>query len=78
MLTVLSLTALVSCNDEKSDTSEPSAETAAGRVDAVVGVIKKIPFPGKRGEAGLAAQREALAVRADEAAYELKLTESQR
>lgn len=27
MLTVLSLTALVSCNDEESDTSEPSAET---------------------------------------------------
>jgi cobalt-zinc-cadmium efflux system outer membrane protein len=54
------------------------AETAAGRVDAVVGVSQKIPFPGKRREAGLAAQREALAVRADVAAYELKLTEQVR
>jgi len=53
-------------------------ETAAGRVDAVVGVSQKIPFPGKRREAGLAAQREALAVRADVAAYELKLTEQVR
>lgn len=53
-------------------------ETAAGRVDAVVGVSQKIPFPGKRREAGLAAQREALAVRADAAAYELKLTEQVR
>jgi outer membrane protein TolC len=53
-------------------------ETAAGRVDAVVGVSQKIPFPGKRREAALAAQREALAVRADAAAYELKLTEQVR
>jgi cobalt-zinc-cadmium efflux system outer membrane protein len=53
-------------------------ETAAGRVDAVVGVSQKIPFPGKRREAGLAAQREALVVRADVAAYELKLTEQVR
>lgn len=53
-------------------------ETAAGRVDAVVGVSQKVPFPGKRREAGLAAQREALAVRADAAAYELKLTEQVR
>jgi len=53
-------------------------ETAAGRVDAVVGVSQKFPFPGKRREAGLAATREALAVRADAAAYELKLTEQVR
>ncbi|MFT6862822.1 MAG: cobalt-zinc-cadmium efflux system outer membrane protein [Akkermansiaceae bacterium] len=53
-------------------------ETAAGRVDAVVGVSQKIPFPGKRREAGLAAKREALAVRADVTAYELKLTEQVR
>lgn len=53
-------------------------ETAAGRVDAVVGVSQKIPFPGKRREAGLAAKREALAVRADISAYELKLTEQVR
>lgn len=53
-------------------------ETAAGRVDAVLGVSQKIPFPGKRREAGLAAQREALSVRADVAAYELKLTEQVR
>lgn len=53
-------------------------ETAAGRVDAVIGVSQKIPFPGKRREAGLAAHQEALAVRADAAAYELKLTEQVR
>jgi len=53
-------------------------ETAAGRVDAVVGASQKIPFPGKRREAGLAATSEALAVRADAAAYELKLREQVR
>ena len=53
-------------------------ETAAGRVDAVVGVSQKIPFPGKRREAGLAAKRGALAVRADISALELKLTEQVR
>jgi outer membrane protein TolC len=53
-------------------------ETAAGRVDAVVGVSQKIPFPGKRREEGLAAHREALAIRADVAAYELKLGEQVR
>jgi outer membrane protein TolC len=53
-------------------------ETAAGRVDAVVGVSQKIPFPGKRREQGLAAHREALAIRADVAAYELKLGEQVR
>lgn len=53
-------------------------ETAAGSVDAVLGVSQKFPFPGKRREAGLAAQREALAVRADAAAFELKLTEQVR
>jgi len=53
-------------------------ETAAGRVEAVVGMSQKIPFPGKRRAAGLAASREALAVRADVAAYELKLTEQVR
>lgn len=53
-------------------------ETAAGRVDAVVGVSQKIPFLGKRREEGLAARREVLAVRAGVTAYELKLTEQVR
>lgn len=53
-------------------------ETAAGRVDAVMGVSQKIPFTGKRREDGFAAQREALAVRADAAAYQLKLSEQVR
>ena len=53
-------------------------ETAAGRVDAVANVSQKIPFPGKRREAGLAARREALAVRADAEAFALKLTEQVR
>jgi outer membrane protein TolC len=53
-------------------------ETAAGRVDAVAGISQKVPFPGKRKAAALAAQQEALAVRADAAAYELKLSEQVR
>ncbi|YCM44601.1 TolC family protein [Verrucomicrobiaceae bacterium 227] len=53
-------------------------ETAAGRVDAVVGISQKIPFPGKRQEAALAAQSEALYVRAEASGYELKLGEQVR
>ena len=50
-------------------------ETAAGQVDAVLGVKQKIPYPGKRRSAAMAAAQEALAVRAEARAYELKLTE---
>lgn len=51
------------------------AETAAGRVNATVGVKQKIPFPGKRREAAAAAGSEAAAARAEVDAMELKLTE---
>ena len=50
-------------------------ETAAGKVDAVVGVSQKVPFPGKRRAASSAAAREAMAVQAEAKAYELKLIE---
>lgn len=50
-------------------------ETAAGRVDAMVGVTQKVPFPGKRRAASTAAAREAMASAAEAKAYELKLTE---
>lgn len=53
-------------------------ETAAGQVDAVVGVSQKVPFPGKRKASSAAAKREALALRADADAYELKLGEQVR
>ncbi|MDX1679975.1 MAG: TolC family protein [Akkermansiaceae bacterium] len=51
------------------------AETAAGRVDAMAGIKQKIPFPGKRKQAGAAADSEAAAARAEIEALELKLTE---
>jgi cobalt-zinc-cadmium efflux system outer membrane protein len=50
-------------------------ETAAGRVEAVGGVSQKIPFPGKRKAMSSAAAQEAMAVRAEAKAFELKLTE---
>lgn len=53
-------------------------ETAAGQVDAVVGLNQKFPFPGKRREEARAALREALAVRAEAASFALKLTEQVR
>ncbi|WP_018968864.1 TolC family protein [Rubritalea marina] len=53
-------------------------ETAAGQVDAVVGVSQKIPYPGKRKSAALAARSEALAIQADANAYALKLSEQVR
>ncbi len=50
-------------------------ETAAGRVDAVVGLNQKVPFPGKRKAATLAALEISLAADAELQAFELKLTE---
>jgi outer membrane protein TolC len=50
-------------------------ETAAGKVDAVLGVSQKVPFPGKREAASSAAASEVQAVRAEAKAYELKVTE---
>ncbi len=50
------------------------AETAAGRTQAMGALKQPVPFPGKRREAGAAADREAAAARAEVAALELKLT----
>lgn len=54
------------------------AETAAGEVEATVGVQQKIPFPGKRGAAARVAMRQADAMRAQLAADELALAERVR
>ena len=54
-----------SLQDPKAKLSTGSmAETAAGRVDAMVGVEQMIPFPGKLREASEAARKEALAAEA--------------
>ncbi len=51
------------------------AETAAGSVGMMGGVSQKLPFPGKRGQAAAAADRDAAAARAEIGALELRLTE---
>ncbi|WP_411827622.1 TolC family protein [Luteolibacter sp. AS25] len=51
------------------------AETAAGRVEGMVGASQKIPLPGKRNAASRAASHEAAAVRAEADAMALKVSE---
>jgi len=51
------------------------AETAAGSVGMMGGISQTLPFPGKRGQAAAAADREAAAERAEIAVLELRLTE---
>jgi cobalt-zinc-cadmium efflux system outer membrane protein len=50
-------------------------ETAAGRVEAMMGVSQKIPLPGKRAAASRAASLEADAIRAEADALALKISE---
>lgn len=50
-------------------------ETAAGRVNAMIGITQNLPFPGKRRAAGDAATHEAMSMAAEAKAYELTLTE---
>lgn len=51
------------------------AETAAGRVEGIVGVSQKIPLPGKRSAASRAASHEAAAIRSEADALALKISE---
>jgi cobalt-zinc-cadmium efflux system outer membrane protein len=50
-------------------------ETAAGRVEAMMGISQKIPLPGKRAAASRAASLEADAIRAEADALALKISE---
>jgi len=50
-------------------------ETAAGQVDAVIGVSQKVPFPGKRSASAKAAAHEAAAIRAEVNALALRVGE---
>lgn len=50
-------------------------ETAAGRVEAMVGVSQKIPLPGKRAAASRAASLEAAAIRSEADSLALKISE---
>ena len=51
------------------------AETAAGRVEGMVGVSQKIPLPGKRAAASKAASLEAAAIRSEADTLALKISE---
>lgn len=54
------------------------AETAAGRVNSVVGIEQSIPFPGKRKARASAAQKEADAVKAELGSLKLRIAERVR